>query len=333
MTTQSKRWTFTKNNHGTTKEALKEWVESIKEDKKVGYFVAGFEVAPQTGTLHLQGYVEWTVRRKLSTIKNLLKDTLLDGAHWEKSKGTAEQNLSYCSKEDEDPVLVGSPQATQGQRMDVASLLERVQAGDSDLELAAAYPHAHARFSKYCEMMRAKYRAAAARKEREEEYEGAVLRTWQAQVLQALETQNRRKVAWVWEATGETGKSWMAMYLLVKKKGFLTTGGALKDQIYAFKNAGTPEWVIVDLTRGQEDKAPYRFLEQAKNGFMMNTKYEAQELYFRPCKVIVFANFEPDRTKMSEDRWDVHHIAQTGQPPAPPAPAQQDEDDIDLRQY
>ena len=46
----------------------------------------------------------------------------------------------------------------------------------------------------------------------------------------------------------------------------------------------------------------YGALEQLKNGLVYNTKYESGMRMFATPHVLVFSNFEPDRSKITEDR-------------------------------
>jgi len=80
---RSRNWCFTLNNppHGWTPP------ENI-------YCVVGKEVAPTTGTKHLQGYIRFKdAKTKSAVIK------LLPGAHVTLARGTVEQNYNYCVKE------------------------------------------------------------------------------------------------------------------------------------------------------------------------------------------------------------------------------------------
>lgn len=86
---QSKRWCFTINNY-TEEEVGSLHLWGAK------YIIAGREKAPDTGTPHLQGYVIWHTNRRLSACKSVHST-----AHWEVAKGTTEQNVAYCSKEDD----------------------------------------------------------------------------------------------------------------------------------------------------------------------------------------------------------------------------------------
>lgn len=58
------------------------------------YAIAGREVAPGTGTPHLQGYVRFKNTRVVTTVR-----TLLTGCHVDPARGTPSQCRKYCSKE------------------------------------------------------------------------------------------------------------------------------------------------------------------------------------------------------------------------------------------
>ena len=65
------------------------------------YIVFQEEVAPTTGTPHLQGYIEFNKPVRMSHIHNVLHDASLQPAH-----GTPQQCKDYCTKED---TRVGGP--------------------------------------------------------------------------------------------------------------------------------------------------------------------------------------------------------------------------------
>lgn len=63
------------------------------------YIVAGEELAPTTGTPHLQGYVIWSSAKTVSAVKRLLP-----GCHITIARGDHHQNDKYCRKtRPEDP--------------------------------------------------------------------------------------------------------------------------------------------------------------------------------------------------------------------------------------
>ena len=87
---QTKSWCFTTNNYsndepGTTLERLRAVALLV---------VIGKEIAPGTGTPHLQGYVQFTERKRFQQVQKLLPT----GSHIEPAKGNPKQNLDYCTK-------------------------------------------------------------------------------------------------------------------------------------------------------------------------------------------------------------------------------------------
>jgi len=82
----SKRWCYTLNNYDAD-EAL------ILLTTPCTYHIQGKEVS-STGTPHLQGYIILEKTQRLSGLKKIHPH-----AHWEIAKGTTEENIKYCSKE------------------------------------------------------------------------------------------------------------------------------------------------------------------------------------------------------------------------------------------
>ena len=93
-------------------------------------------------TPHLQGYIEFATRRHLNRVK---RTRSLDGAHWEPRKGTAEQAIEYCSKEEsrvDGPFEVGkrpSP-SQQGKRTDLEIATDLLKQGKTVASLAESCP-------------------------------------------------------------------------------------------------------------------------------------------------------------------------------------------------
>lgn len=86
----SKKWTFTANNY--TDEDIEQFCSSCSN---LGSYFFGKEVGA-SGTPHLQGFIELTYKSRPLTV---FKDTKAASWHWEKMKGTIEQNRAYCSKD------------------------------------------------------------------------------------------------------------------------------------------------------------------------------------------------------------------------------------------
>ena len=78
-------WCFTSNNP----ESEPRFQKSIMK-----YLVFGREVG-ESGTPHLQGYVQLLQRKRLSFLRNNMGGSF----HWESAKGNCSQNQEYCKKD------------------------------------------------------------------------------------------------------------------------------------------------------------------------------------------------------------------------------------------
>lgn len=132
------RWCFTLNNPGT-------WRPLFQEPAMI-FLIYQLERGEQ-GTLHLQGYVRFSSRKRLSTVKNILGRQEL---HAEPARGSESDNRAYCSKEDtrvEGPWEFGTynPEvsARQGKRTDLDEVADALKQGkpleDVALEHSVAF--------------------------------------------------------------------------------------------------------------------------------------------------------------------------------------------------
>ncbi len=139
------------------------------------------------------------------------------------------------------------------------------------------------------------------------------LRPWQEAVYKlAMAESDDRTINWYWEEKGNVGKSSFARWMVIKHNAFYICGSAsdMKCGLASIseKNFGWfPEVVILDIPRGSQG-CSYKGLEQLKNGIFYSTKYESGMVVFNPPHIIVFANEEPDKHRMSEDRWNIIKI-------------------------
>jgi hypothetical protein len=77
---------------------------------------------------------------------------------------------------------------------------------------------------------------------------------------------------------------------------------------YCKSRGAYPEIVVFDIPRTAENYLSYTGIEEIKNALFFSNKYESgQVVGNKPC-VLVFANFEPDTEKLSQDRWRIYNI-------------------------
>lgn len=141
------------------------------------------------------------------------------------------------------------------------------------------------------------------------------LRPWQASVVEMIEElPDDRHVHWFWEAEGGVGKTTLVRYL-VKHHDALVACGKAGDMKYSIvqyheNHARWPDLLVFDIPRSSLNYVSYAGIEEIKNGVFMSSKYESRTVLMDFPHIICFANEEPQREKMSLDRWKIHHIGQ-----------------------
>lgn len=141
---------------------------------------------------------------------------------------------------------------------------------------------------------------------------GAPLHKWQEELLAYLEEPvNDREIIWYVDYEGGKGKTKFCQWLVRKKNALYLTGKAsdIKFGIADYiKKKHTINILLLDFTRSVENFVSYQGIEEVKNGIFYSTKYESGMVDIEPPHVICFSNFNPDRSKLSKDRWRVIEI-------------------------
>lgn len=145
--------------------------------------------------------------------------------------------------------------------------------------------------------------------------ENKTLHQWQKDIINLCKTEpDDRKVNWYYDEIGGKGKTSLAKHLWIKNpKNLIYLGGKANDIKHGVKSFtdnidNDLKICIFDFTRSIENYISYEAIENVKNGFFFNGKYEACMVGFNSPHVIIFANFQPDITKLSLDRWNIVNI-------------------------
>jgi len=148
--------------------------------------------------------------------------------------------------------------------------------------------------------------------------EKSELRDWQLEVLDRVEENQDREIVWRYDELGGTGKTTLTKYL-VHELGALCVDGKKADILYGASTlikSYDEETLfykkiifILDLSRSLEGFVSYDSIEKLKNGLWYSSKYESGMTMIPPPVVIVFANFPPDKKKLSADRWNIKKIS------------------------
>ena len=163
------------------------------------------------------------------------------------------------------------------------------------------------------------------------EFSEMKLRKWQQQLYDLLiseELQNLkdRKVIWIQNPQGNSGKSWFQKWLRIGQKRIIARSLPVDgvDRIMSAVNIITKKTKVdvfcYDLTRTQGENQSFKDLfstiEQIKNGYVIDCMYgKYNESYFEPPVVIIFTNEDISKFRhyLSEDRWLVLSLATYGE--------------------
>lgn len=163
---QSRRWCYTV----FTEEDL-EYMDSMS------FKCSERETCPETKKQHWQGYVEFKKKISLGGLKKV--DAT---AHWEAAKGSAQDNMAYCAKENNGTYSEFGKTMQQGDRTDINVLRDTVLAGKSANDIAEETPQAFHQYGRLIERLE----------------------------TIAMNKRNRTEptmIVWIWGKTG-TGKSY-----------------------------------------------------------------------------------------------------------------------------
>lgn len=284
--------------------------QSFYNAERMQYLIIGQEICPTTGRKHWQCYVQLKHPASFASVQGLLNFN--SPPHLEVCRGSPAQNIAYCKKEGDwtDYGEAAGLRVGQGARTDLLSTVRALEEGQSLEVLLTDEAHASviARHMNYFERVAEKFANGKALAETGAGFTTAVLRPWQVALLAKVSAiPDPRKVYWVWDGVGGTGKSWFANYLVGLRDAIIFTNGKLADMALAYKREPI---VVFDLSRTQAEKidAIYMAMEQFKNGRIFSPKYHSATKVFLTPHVVVFANYPPDQGKLSHDRWDIEEL-------------------------
>lgn len=273
---RSRRWCFTLNNYDTQEyEVLKKFIL-----EKTKFYILAKEKGDIKETPHLQGYIEFNNPIEFNSIKKLN-----DRLHIEKAKGTRQQNIDYCSKENN-------------------FIIKKLSKSN------VALPRTCKKISK--EEQKKQFLKDVENLVLEQEYNNVTWYQWQLDIIKICESKpDNRKIHWYWEPKGNVGKTFLFKFLAIKFTCIICDGK--KNDIFnqvklSFDNFKMPSIILMDIPRYNNDFINFGVLETLKNGILYSGKYEGEKIIFPIPIVICFSNEPPDKSNMSLDRWDVHRI-------------------------
>lgn len=297
---QSRRWCFTHNNYSQADiDSLVSKADSTK------YLVFGREVAPTTGTPHLQGYVYFEAPKRLSWLRNHFIS-----CHYEIARGSHEDASNYCKKEGDFEEFGSFPSSTGPKKKFLDLIIEWIDQFIVDnnrtptpRELALNNKKGFIMFgSRLIEYMRLIQPTTTIR--------DGVPNDWQRGLIEAVDDEpDDRSVLFYVDPEGGKGKTWLQQYLMSTKPEEVQILGVGKRDDLAHAIDPHKRIFLFNVPRGGMEFLQYTILEQLKDRMIFSPKYQSQtKILDTNPHVIVFSNEEPDMEKMSTDRYIIQHL-------------------------
>lgn len=298
---RSDRWLFVLNNY-TEAEVLK-LTNRLTGSERVKYVVFGKEIAPTTGTPHLQGFIIINYRINLAGIIKLfdVKRNGVNPVHFRISTCKDVNDAAEYCKKDGDVFEHGTlPAASiQGRDTDLLACITAMKAGMiNPSEIRERFPGTYSRHRQLLLELVRDYR-------RPRDCVLYPLRIWQADLYCLLRRPtNDRTVIFVVDPVGNSGKTWFHRYYrwLHPENSQMIPNSCFRDMAYMLEEDTTT--LFVDVRRA-DHKVEYMFLEAVKDGEVDATKYNSHVKKLGPCHVVVFMNRQPSMEELSLDRYKI----------------------------
>ncbi|QJQ82548.1 replication initiator protein [Pea necrotic yellow dwarf alphasatellite 6] len=267
-------WAFTKNFNGPCPKLL--------FGPEVQYAIWQHEKKAHN---HLQGFIQ--MKDKNTSLKKM--KIIIPGAHLELCKGSIEDNINYCGKDEsriDGPWEYGEVLKRGSNKRKVMDRYEEdpeaMKMEDPDLYLRCNAKRLEKEFMSSSGL--------------------ATLSDWQIELHEALMADaDDRSIIWVYGPKGREGKSTFAKEL-IKRNYFYSPGGKTENILYLY-SLDPERNCVFDFPRCNKDFINYSVIEMIKNGVFSSTKYRPVDIrVIKPRHVVIMCNELPDVTKISEDR-------------------------------
>jgi len=262
----------------------------------VQYLIFGKEVAPDTGTPHLQGTVCFQSRKRLPQVV-----AILGQCHCSLTRHLL-QSIEYCKKEGDyiEWGTVPSQPRNTGKRSDLDLFKESVKGGMYKLsELREAHSSVCAQYPRFVKEYLDDNTPQVC-------VEAHPLRQWQEDLNAILRRPpDPRSIIFVVDVRGNQGKSWFARYFCeLHDDAQIIIPGKKADMAYVAREDARV--FFFDAPRSKQgDFIQYDFLEELKNGYFFSPKYESRLKKLKTPHVVVCMNERPDMEKLSADRYHI----------------------------
>lgn len=295
---QYRRWCFTLNNPTQDERAR---IARVCQEPPVSYAVIGREEGEE-GTPHLQGFICLAGAKRLSWCRRSISDR----AHFEQCRGSVSQNQEYCKK-DGDFDEYGTPPTEPAKRNSswerFRDWLKEREERPSDLEIVEVFPGLYGQYRRGVRDIVDLFFPPPPPLD----VATVELRDWQRELNGYLDgAADDRTIKFIVDEQGGSGKSFFSKFVSSKYPTRVQCLRPAKRDDLAHAVDASRDIFVFDVPRGGMEYFQYSILEQLKDRAVFSPKYESG-MKFLPKNpyVIVMCNEQPDRSKLTLDRYSV----------------------------
>lgn len=293
-------------------QEIKQKVSDGVESGTIRYVVFQSERCPTSGKEHQQIFLQLSDKKRLSWLKNFMGS---NQDHWEPARHPAKAR-NYCRKDESriaGPFEYGEwagGDGGKGKKRDWTVAFEEIESLSRG-EHMRKYPELWStRSSGLNTLFNNKFSKPNAP-------DDFVPNGWQAFLEKEINGDaGPRRVIWVYDSEGNSGKTSFGRYLASKRDVYFTSVAAADRNYFAYDGQNV---VIYDIPRSTDDatgtaasKFPYQQLEKFKDGNLPSGMFGSAPKHFKHPHVIVFANFEPNIERLTTDRWFIIDLSGGG---------------------
>lgn len=139
---------------------------------------------------------------------------------------------------------------------------------------------------------------------------------WQKEAVEFFDGQDERRILVIVDINGCNGKSYLSKWLVAHHKAVYVPPMQDGQDFMAFGMAKPSTGYIFDMPRSEsikQRKGMWSAVEQFKNGYLYDKRYQFRDKWIEPPKIIVFCNEMPPLEALSEDRWDIFEMKGKGE--------------------
>lgn len=311
---RSNRWMFTLNNY--TEEEYLLLTTRLEANDKVQYYVIGREIAPTTGTRHLQGFILLTsgTRLRFTSLVAMcgVRRAGLNPIHFLISTcRKIEDAAEYCKKDNayvEHGVLDVAVEK-RPRNNTVSIVASMIRSGEiTNIRQVLSNPDYDAYYRSGIPLWTSLFACYAPRRP----FVPLPLKIWQGDLYNRLRMRAcDRKVLFVVDPVGNCGKTWFHKYysyIHEHESKMIPVAARDSDMAYNLRDDCTIKVLFIDIPRS-ERRFPYSFMEACKDGEVVCGKYNIPSVKFQNfIHVVCFVNAMPDMHALSRDRYDIFDI-------------------------